>query len=220
MTPVPLLWPGSTVVCLASGPSLVAADVAAVKGLRTIVVNTTYQLAPWADVLYAADDSWWQWERAAVARVFGGMKYSVETFPAEKARKMPQHDHRGAAGVTVLRNTGLQGLERDPSGLRTGQNSGYQAINLACHLGARRIVLLGYDMQKAKDGRKHWHAPHRADRPSPFFMMQAHFATLVEPLRAAGVEVINCSRQTALTMFPRRALAEVLIEEAAACPAT
>jgi hypothetical protein len=217
MTPVPMLWPGSTVVCLASGPSLVAADVDAVKGLRTIVVNTTYQLAPWADVLYAADDSWWQWERAGVERVFGGMRYSVEEFPTDKARPRAQRDHRAAADVTVLRNTGLTGLERDPSGLRTGQNSGYQAINLAVHLGARRILLLGYDMGKAKDGRKHWHAPHRADRPSPFFMMRQHFLTLVEPLKAAGVEVVNCSRETAITAFPRRALADALTAEVV-CP--
>jgi hypothetical protein len=220
MIPVPKLWPGATIVCLASGPSLTTEDVAAVRGLRTIAINTTYRLAPWADVLYAADDSWWQWERAEVARTFAGLKYSVETFPAEQVRKTPQHDHRAAAGVTVLRNTGITGLERDPSGLRTGQNSGYQAVNLAYHLGAKRIILLGYDMQKAKDGRKHWHEPHRADRPSPFFMMQTHFGTLVEPLREARVEIVNCSRVTALTAFPRRVLADVLVEEAAACPAT
>jgi len=65
--PVPRLWPGATVACLASGPSLTRADVALVRaqGLPTIVVNTTYQMAPWADVLYACDAKWWAWQQGA-----------------------------------------------------------------------------------------------------------------------------------------------------------
>jgi len=102
---------------------------------------------------------------------------------------------------TVLQNTGTTGLELDPTGLRTGINSGYQAINLAVHLGASRIILLGYDM--GPDGtRDHWFGEHPDGQPSPYPQMREYFETLVEPLQAIGVTVINCSRRTALTAFP------------------
>jgi hypothetical protein len=106
--------------------------------------------------------------------------------------------------VTVLRNTGPDGLETDPTGLRAGKNGGYQAINLAVHLGATRILLLGYDMSLSADGRSHWfgeHPPTVRDY-SPYAEMRDLFETLRQPLALAGVEVWNCSRRTALTAFP------------------
>jgi len=45
---------------------------------------------------------------------------------------------------------------------------------------------------------------------SPYQTFQSAYPTLVEPLRAAGVEVLNCSRETALTCFPRVALVDAL----------
>lgn len=70
--------------CLASGPSMTAADAARVKAWRdaapereVIVVNTTYRLALWADVLYAMDRSWWNHHKADILRSFHGAKFSA-----------------------------------------------------------------------------------------------------------------------------------------------
>jgi hypothetical protein len=38
----------------------------------------------------------------------------------------------------------------------------------------------------------------------------------VDPLKAEGIEVINCSRRTALTCFPRKSLQDALGEKAVA----
>lgn len=189
---VPRLWPGETVVCVGTGPSLTQADVDACRGrARVIVVNDAYRLAPWADLLYAADDKWWAWHKGAPG--FAGLKYTIA--PCRHAWP----------GLQVLRNSGQHGLESNPSGLRTGYNSGYQAINLAVHLGASRVLLLGYDM--AGD---HYFGSHPDRTRPPFAPCLKAFATLPDPLRAAGVEVVNCSRHTALTCFPRQPLREVL----------
>jgi len=104
--------------------------------------------------------------------------------------------------VHVLQNTGYTGLELEPTGLRTGRNSGYQAINLAVHLGAARILLLGYDMAENPVGPSHWFGEHPDHQPSPYPQMREAFDTIVEPLAAIGVTVVNCSRRTALTAFP------------------
>jgi len=183
------MFPDSTIVCLGGGPSLTVEDVESVRGrMPAIAISDSYKLAPWADVLYSCDAKWWNWHQG-VPR-FAGPKYSLD----EKSARWP--------GVQVLKDTGVAGLELDPSGLRTGRNSGYQAINLAVHLGARRVLLLGYDMSVSKDGRSHWFGDHPDKQVSPYVRMLSAFDAIVQPLAAAGVTVINCSRRTALKVFP------------------
>jgi hypothetical protein len=193
-------WPGSTVVCIGSGPSLTQADVDAVRGrAKVIAVNDAYRLAPWADALYACDAKWWRWHDGAQA--FAGEKWAMQ----RPSARWP--------GVKILRNTGANGLETNPTGLRTGRNSGYQAINLAVHKGARRIILLGYDMS---GGRQHFFGEHPDRTGAPFASCLRAFATLVEPLQARGIEIVNCTRKTALVCFPLLPLEEALRVEVAA----
>src|SRR5262245_15095240 len=67
-------WAGKTVVCIASGPSLIAEDCAKVKasGHPTIVTNTTFRMCPWAHVLFGFDSKWWLEYIAEVERTFHG----------------------------------------------------------------------------------------------------------------------------------------------------
>lgn len=199
-TRVPRLWPGETVVILGAGPSLTVDDVAYVRGkARVIAVNTSYQLAPDADCLWATDAKWWKWHKGVPE--FAGLKYSLE----RQGRQWP--------GVQVLRNTGDSGLDEDPSGIRHGRNGGYAAVNLAVHLGAVRILLLGYDMQRGPQGEHHWHPDHPQRTHSPYAVFLRNFETLVSPLRRLGIEVINCSRDTRLLCFPRMDLREALPDD-------
>jgi hypothetical protein len=194
---VPKLWPGSTIVCLGGGPSLTQADVDLCRGrARVIAINDAYKLAPWADVLYACDDKWWEWHKGV--KGFAGLKYSMTA----KTGKWPN--------VQRLRNDGPHGLCLTPTGLRTGRNGGYQAINLAVHLGAARILLLGYDMERS-GGKSHWFGEHpKGSTPSPYQSFLQVFPTLVEPLKKLSIEVVNCSRRTALKTFPLRPLEAML----------
>jgi hypothetical protein len=194
------LCPGGTVVCLGSGPSLTVADVEYVRDKADIViaVNDALRLAPWAPVLYACDAKWWYWHaKDEWVTSFRGLKYALDP----GAKRYP--------GVQVLRNTGDRGLELDPTALRAGRNSGYQAINLAVHLGARRVILLGYDMRGG--GGAHFFGAHPDGSKPPYSICLSRFQTLVEPLAAAGVEVVNCTPRSALTAFPCAPLREVLV---------
>lgn len=185
------LWPGETVVCIASGPSLTKEDVDYVRGkARVIVVNSSYLLAPWADVLYACDAQWWRWN--PTAKDFAGLKYALTL-----------DSRHYCPGVKVLENKGAEGLELKPTGIKHGRNGGYQAMNLAVHFGASRILLLGYDMQPGPNREEHWHGDHPNRHRSPYDVFRRMYPTIVEPLKAAGVEVVNCTRRTALTCFPQ-----------------
>lgn len=196
MTPhaVPRLWPQATVVVAGTGPSLTAADLAYCRDrARVIVVNNAWTLAPWADVLYAADDKFWRWQNGVPQ--FQGLKYTID--PCRKVWP----------GLQVVKNTGHTGLERASTGVRTGYNSGYQAINLAVHFGASRIVLLGFDMHGS-----HFFGSHPDGSRPPFAMCLQAFTTLVEPLREAGVEILNCTPGSKITAFPSARLEDVFAE--------
>jgi hypothetical protein len=192
----------STLVCIATGPSLCAEDVEMCRGQHVVAVNDAGRLlCPWADVLYAADMRWWQHYKGVPE--FTGLKYSLTS--------------TRFADVQLLRNTGVDGIEIDPSGLRTGQNSGYQAMNLAIHLGAVRIILLGYDLGKTAHGRTHFFGEHPVGvrSSSPYQSFIAHFDRARGALAKLGVEVLNCTKHTHLLCFPRMSLEQALSLEPA-----
>lgn len=196
-----------TVFCLATGPSLTQADVDRVRAHGAVIaVNDAHRLAPWADVLYSSDRYWWK--HYAGVPTFAGLKATIEFSPKRYAVDLL----KVAPEMFFLRNTGHQGVETDPSGLRTcGQNSGGAAVNLAVHLGARRIILLGYDCG-VPGQKRHFFGNHppALSNISPYPTWRAAFQTMRPEMDALGIEVINCSRSTAIGAFRTAPLEEVL----------
>lgn len=197
---VPRLWPGSTIVCLGSGPSLTAEDVAATRGYHVLAINDTYLLAPHLSVLYAAELRWWHWH--AAARSLSCLKYGTH---ALIERYYPE--------VGQLRHISGDGISADPSALK-GSHGGTQAINLARNLGAGRIVLLGYDMQPAPDGRNHFFGEHPDGTHVNYVRRLKEYDDVVERLAREGIELVNCSRTTAIRSIPRMSIHEALVAAA------
>lgn len=172
---------------MASGPSM-SRDVAAKvheSGHPAIVVNTTFRLAPWAWMLHAADWRWWMSHPDAIR--FAGMKVTIEA---------------NAPEVKRLRNTGIDGFDPDPTCIRTGNNSGYQAVHSAIHTGAARILLTGFDMSGG-----HWHGDNVGGTRRDWI---ARFPVLGSAARERGIEIINCTPRSALKAFPMMPLEEAL----------
>jgi hypothetical protein len=188
-------------VIIASGPSLTKADVEYCKGKAfTIVINNNYEMAPWADILYACDPHWWGWHKDKVSG-FKGRKITQN-------KNWNEH-HVEIHGLEVLKSEPEPGLSTDPDVLHTGSNGGYQAINLAYHLGFKRIILLGYDMQ-ATNGKKHWHPDHPNQVAPDFPRILPNYNSIASHAKKLGLEIINCTRETALTCFPRMTIEQAL----------
>jgi hypothetical protein len=206
VAPVPRLWPESTIVCLGSGPSLTRADVESCRGrAKVIAIKDTVQFAPWADALYCGDEIWWQ-HYGETTRAFAGLRFGL----------VSPHEQRWVdllADLDVHRlllGSG-SGVETDPRRLATGGHSGHQALNLAAHLGARTIVLLGYDMKPTVGGDVHFFGSRAyQSKKRPPYEWLANFASVLAPFERLGVRVINATRDTALTVFPRVTLEEAL----------
>lgn len=113
---------------------------------------------------------------------------------------------KGALVSQLERQRGVQCVQ-----FPTRPNSGAGAIALAVHWGAERVIMLGYDCQKT-NGQAHWHGDHPAGLGNAGMVHKwpEQFRALAQAL-PAGVEVFNCSRTTALDVFPRRKLEEVLL---------
>ncbi len=200
--PLPI-YPG-TIAILGGGPSLTQNQVNAVKHLPVIAVNDAYKLAPWANVLYGCDAKWWKWNDPFFRGTKAALKWNAETGAFHNG-----WDDVERRDIHALASTGTLGLESSPNSLRTGMNSGYQAINLAVHLGGRQIILLGFDM-KAINGKDHWFGAHPDGVAPPYDSMRGCFPSLVDPLKKKGVEVINCTPDSALDVFPKMELAKCL----------
>lgn len=191
-------WNGQTVVLVASGPSLRREQAEQAQGLKTLAINNSWRMFPNADALYACDLKWWLSEagRQALAS-FRGLRITQDARAAEQfgIHRVPLE----ADDYTISTR---------PPRIGSGGNGGFQALNLAIHFGARRIILLGYDMH-VRAG-VHWHGEHgaglnnpRADHFGPWIRYFEDNAGLI---RSLGVEVINCTPGSALTCFTQMPL--------------
>lgn len=165
-------------------------------------MNDAWRIAPWVDVLYAADGDWWAHHEGVPA--FDGERWSQDDGqPGHSRRKL--REVAPHYGIRVVRSVAGPGVSFDAAYIRLGFNSGFQALNLAVLFGAARIVLLGFDMQ-ATGGRAHFFGQHPAPlraRGACFKKFIKAFNEAAPQLASAGVEVINATRETALTCFPR-----------------
>lgn len=180
-------WEGATVAIFASGPSMTTSIADQCRQWRTIAINNqAIDCAPWADIIYGSDLKWWRTYLSTVAK-FPGRKISLEI-----GKPIP--------GIEYLRPSS-QVFDERPCYLSTGANSGYAAICLAAKLGAKRILLHGYDMGP-RNGRVRRHDyPASLNSKPRFADWIPRFRLLAPVLERRGVEVVNCTPDSALTCF-------------------
>lgn len=190
-------WSGGVAAIVAAGASAVDADFALLRGrCRVIVVNRSCELVPWADALYVADGRFW--ENSPAARSFVGLRITA---------------HRDAARAYKLQFVTVSGEHRfliESAGtIGHGGHSGFQAINLAVQFGARRILLIGFDLCG-----EHWHERHapplRDPRPQTLDKWRRRLDGQADRLAELGVDVVNCSLASALTRYQKLPLPEAL----------
>lgn len=178
---------------IAGGPSLDEFPWDKLRGEPCIAITRSFERAPWADVLYFTDARFWEWYHAELSTWKGNIVTA-----AKPARIHPTFPRMEFYKLTMAR-----GLDLRPNCLRHGNSSGYAAINLAVHLGAKRIYLLGYDM-KFKDGKSHHHGGHPVrNTETVFTKMLPFFPSIVEPLKKHGIEVLNANPDSAIECFPK-----------------
>lgn len=190
------LWPGKPAFVLASGPSLTEADVQLVKEAAqprswpVLVTNTTFKMARWADVLFFHDRTWWKEHGLTVKRTFPGLCVTIDGVRDPQVLIMPKNL------------------------INTYRNSGSGAISFAIYAGSPKVILLGLDGKFAADGTRHWHGDHPKGlgNAGSLPMITSKFPEQAKDLLAKGIDVVNATRDTAVTCFRQQALEDVLTE--------
>lgn len=189
---------------IAGGPSHVLEDALAARESGTVVaVNCSIFSAPFADYLFAADNSWWRTYAPA-----------LDWFPDD--RRLTTASTAATYGARRLRRqkgTGIGGPFVE------GCNSGHQGISMAFSLlEAQQIILLGFDCQFT-GGRIHHHGNHPdrlitgeqgCSNPRQTESWAKDHLTLAADARKKGVEILNCSRETSLDCYERANLWDVI----------
>lgn len=213
-TPGPI-WEGETAVIIGSGPSLTKQDRDYTQGkARVVALNREWFWTPWADMLYACDGKYFFTQDdqphggKAAYKHFGGL---IVTQDFRAAADLPNLKWVEISPPGIKNMADLSGYDDRPGYIRSGKGSCYQTMNLLGHLGVKRILLLGIDMKFAPDGRQHHYSePPRGLAISAIERMRTFFDSIAGHLEARGIEVINCSPDSAVEAFPKARIYEVL----------
>jgi hypothetical protein len=208
----PKIWRGSTCVILGGGPSLATVNLALIKQRRVIAVNNAYGdpvkdasgktinyvPRPWVEACWFGDSRWFPWHRQWLKKYPGILACCCPSLVQNRD------------GIKVLRKSrSRQGIEEKPGQVSWNGNSGASAINFAYHLGVKRILLLGFDMQRVGD-QANWHDDHPALKKNPYAYFLKAFGSVAKDAKRLGLEIVNCSPDSALEVFEKVSLEEAL----------
>jgi len=196
-----------TCYIVGGGPSLRFFNWELLKDKFVIAVNRAYEVLPNAQIVYFTDDEWYHDHKNNLLQ-HSGIKVKGSLDPnrlKDQPMKIHQYHLISEKGLTLKHGC-----------LSHGKNSAYAAINLAgVHLGFKKIYLMGIDLKWGRPGDQtssHWHDGHKRIDPEMIYaIMLQNYQSIVEPLKANDIEVINVNApgQTNLTVFPIKSFREV-----------
>ena len=190
------------VFIVAGGPSLKGFDWGRLINKDVIAINRAYEVLPNAKYIYFADFDFFGRHEKGLLEHRGQI---ITGYAQGICKGRIENPH-----VWEYTLTGPNGLDTQPNHIRHGRNGGYAAINVAFHLGYKKIYLMGYDMGRV-EGQTHWHNGHpRIDPESIYDTMLDHYKTIAEPLKNNGVKVYNTNSESRLKEFHFITIAEAL----------
>lgn len=214
-------WVGECAAVVAGGPSVTREHVGALKDrIHVVAINTSYELCPWADALYACDHNWWNLMAHKVSKKqapeFKGLKVTQDKEACKSFPELKKLELRRLAkgNIDPICNELLMERYGEIGG---GGNSGFQVVNWLVQVGISAIALIGFDF-KDFDGKIHWHGRHPDSGPfvlpnpsASNFTKWTNTMTAAAPrLHAFGVDVVNCSERSALECFPKMSVEKAL----------
>jgi len=219
---VPRLWPGERVYIVGGGPSLKGFDWERLHGLNVLALNA----AAWAmpqdyrvRVVMFVDRPFYKLFRSRVKQFVmsgGGLVLDVTNRPRPADYEGIWWDH-WALRIKRLEGIRNQGISTDPAQVCYNRGCGGAALNVAYLLGAKEIVLLGYD-GSTKAG-LNWHDEYEDGRRrtalitplnSYWLAVDKAMRACAEQLEQLGVKVYNTNMNSAHGCFPKVPLEDLI----------
>jgi hypothetical protein len=173
---------------------------------HVIGINVAYLIGDWIDMVFFGDQSFFLPNQQKLA-AFPNLKVSC---------------HAGVQGFKWVKYVAKQsektkGISTVPTMVSWNGNSGGAAISVAVHAGAKRIMLLGFDMSLNGKNNQHWHDLYkRGTNPNlkkmPFNRHLQGFPFIAKDAKRLGIEVINVSPESKIDVFRKVSLKEFISE--------
>lgn len=193
-------WRGKDVFVICGGPSVKPELVARLRdrpNSEVIAINTSHLVAPWAGMLFFADDRWWRREleiNGAAILAFEGQIVTIAHHV--------QHEKLWHLKRIVPSTARPVATERTTVALEKTSLTG--VLNLCIHKECKRIILVGADNRASPDGRIHHHAEYPWPRKDETWKNKTvELGLTVAPLSKAGIQVINASMVSTLPFWPK-----------------
>jgi len=183
----------------------------AIHDKHVIAINVAFRIGDWIDMVFFGDGGFYLANKVALAK-FPGLKVSC-------------HSH-------VCKDNWVKFLARDgkkPRGISStpylvswNGNSGAAAVSVAVHAGAKRVILLGFDMKLNNSNQQHYHNaygrgiiniqdPHKR-RKLPFDRHLRGFPIIAQDAGRMGIEIINASPESVISCFRKMTVKEIIDE--------
>lgn len=177
---------------------------------HVIGCNSSFKIGNWIDILAFGDKKWYEDNRIELLK-----------FPKIIV------GYNNAGDVEDYKFDGIKTVRRDhdkPKGISTkkskvswNKNTGFASINLAYHLGVKRVFLLGFDMKLDESNKQHWHGLYKTyyrtnfnPQALPFGKHLSYVPAIKQDADRLGLEIINLCPESAIKHFRKANLKDFL----------
>lgn len=174
---------------------------------HVIGVNVAFQLGDWISMMYFGDLPFY--------RNYMLQLHEFHNLKVTDTGNLPQQPEliQNHKNIKKLKRDMRSGISEYQDTLRWNHHSGGGAINLAALTGVKRILLLGFDMKPSGDV-THWHAGgpgyYKPTVQKSFDRFLMSFPKIAEDAKRLHIEILNVSMESAITVFPKVQLKEIL----------
>lgn len=193
----------------ATPPNVYSSYMTAIQDKHVIGINMAYRIGNWIDMVVFGDTGFFLRERGNLSK-FPGLKVSLN--PGQ---------HQDSWVKYIARDTThVKGISSNPKMVSWNGNTGAAAISIAVHTGAKRIILLGFDMKIGDNKMQHWHnlyqkgpvqaQDNRRIRKLPFDRHLSGFPVIAEDAKRMGVTILNACPNSEIQCFPKVTVKDIL----------
>jgi len=191
------IYEGQTAIIIGTGSSLTTDQIVTAKyyqdagAVKLFGCNRAFEFA--LDVLHGCNYQFWDYYWP-----------EIKDLRCDKWTTRPGLKYEG---LNYIEERWIDGLSTDKSYIAAHHGTGPQLINIALHYGVKKMLLIGWDMRHS--GKRHYFGeyPQALHHVTKNLGPDGELLGLIKEMETInpddyGIEIINCTPNSALTHFP------------------
>ena len=221
------IWPDQDVFILGGGPSIpqqfnipqeiinkvrskeISASIYSdymkqIHDKNVIGINAAFMFGNWIDILFFGDIDFY--------RCYTDQLKNFTNLKLTCREELDEYNNQPYEDIYVIpkNENKRKGISDDPASISWNLNSGSASISIAANAGAKRIILLGFDMNPIPNNQHWWHRLYQYQDPPQFNRHIQGFEQIKQDADKRGIEILNASPDSAITQFKKINLQDIL----------